>query len=329
MPPTPLFFNRYVFDFDYDGNARCEEWEKLIEETLVDEKDGEKDWSKYKFLQEFFGYCLTPDASLHQFLILLGEGGNGKSAVLTGFSTMIGQSNISNIPLEQFDDKFALIHMRGKLVNIVDDLSDTGSTCEGKLKSIVSGQTISSDRKNKSQVSFEPTARLLFACNTLPRLRDKSNGIFRRLTILRFNKTIPESKKRPKLTTKKFWKKEVQGIFNWCLDGLLHLRCDKNVFVQCHESDSIKDEFQRDTNPALRFFDEYVETDPNEYVPLEELYEAYRKWCGKKNYKPMTDAILGREVKKRFGISRDRKTIQKERVYIYPGLKLLYGHTFE
>ena len=32
--------------------------------------------------------------------------------------------------------------MRDKLVNIVDDLSDTGSICEGKLKSIVSGQTI-------------------------------------------------------------------------------------------------------------------------------------------------------------------------------------------
>ncbi|MBR0190499.1 MAG: hypothetical protein IJQ31_00355 [Thermoguttaceae bacterium] len=322
MPPTPLFFNRYVFDFDYDGNARCEEWEKLIEETLVDEKDGKKDWSKYYFLQEFFGYCLTRDTSLHQYIMMVGEGGNGKSAVLTGFSTMIGEENTSNIPLEQFDDKFALINMRGKLVNIVDDLSDTGSNSEGKLKSIVSGQTISSDRKYKSQISFEPTARLIFACNTLPRHRDKSNGFFRRLTILRFNKTIPESKKRPEFTTKKFWKQKVAGIFNWCLDGLLHLRCDDNHFYPCPESDEIIEEYKYFGNPTLRFLDEYVEVDPNWRVLTQVLFEKYKTWAKDHGHLPVSSETLGMDIKRKFNIDKKRSGGKPRKNY-YPGIRLI------
>ncbi|MBQ9454367.1 MAG: hypothetical protein IJU53_01705, partial [Thermoguttaceae bacterium] len=322
LPPNPLFFNRHVFDFDYDGNVKSKEWEKLIIETLVDETDGKKDWSKYYFLQEFFGYCLTPDTSLHQFIMMVGEGGNGKSAVLTGFSTMIGEENTSNIPLEQFDDKFALINMRGKLVNIVDDLSDMGSTCEGKLKSIVSGQTISSDRKFKSQISFEPTARLIFACNTLPKLRDQSSGIYRRLTILRFNKTIPESKKRPELTTKKFWKKEVQGIFNWCLDGLLHLRCDKNVFVPCPESDEIIEEYKYFGNPTLRFLDEYVELDPNGRIATNVIQERFKIWAKQEGYDYVSPDALGMALLKKFQVVKKRLG-GKIRQHYYFGIRLV------
>lgn len=226
------------------------------------------------------------------------------------------------IPLEQFDDKFALIQMPDKIVNIVDDLSDTGSNCEGKLKSIVSGQTISSDRKFKSQISFEPTARLIFACNTLPRQRDKSNGFFRRLTILRFNKTIPESQKRPEFTTKKFWKQKVAGIFNWCLDGLLHLRCDDNHFYPCPESDEIKEEYRYFGNSVLRFLDEYVELDPNGRVLTQVLYDKYKIWAKDHGHLPVSSETLGMDLKREFNIEKKRSGGKPRRNY-YPGIRLI------
>src|SRR5262249_57691869 len=78
----------------------------------------EGDDERIAVLQEWFGLCLTPDTSFHKLLIMDGDGGNGKSVVLDVLAAMVGEANVSNVPLELFDQRFQLTPTLGKLVNI-------------------------------------------------------------------------------------------------------------------------------------------------------------------------------------------------------------------
>ena len=59
--------------FDYDENAECSRWEKFILEIM----DGNKEMAK--FMQMLAGYALHGDNPEQIFVVLNGDGANGKS----------------------------------------------------------------------------------------------------------------------------------------------------------------------------------------------------------------------------------------------------------
>jgi hypothetical protein len=87
----------------------CPRWLRFLEEVLEGDKD------RISLLQEWFGYCLTHDTSLHAFMVLEGSGANGKSVVCEILTKMLGVDNVSNVPLEVFADRFQLATTLGKL----------------------------------------------------------------------------------------------------------------------------------------------------------------------------------------------------------------------
>lgn len=319
LPPTPLYFNRNMFPVRFDPKATAEPWYDLVETSLIDQPG---DIAKHNILQEFLGYCLIPDTTLQQFLLMVGEGANGKSAILTAFSTVIGEKNLSNVSLEMFSDKFALGQLRGKCVNIVDDLSETDKICEGKLKSVVAGSRINTDRKNKEAVSFEATTRLIFACNTLPKFQDKSNGIQRRLVLLTFNHQVTEAEKRKEFSLPSFWEQHKSGMLNWLLEGVLRLRRNGYELTRCEEAEKEKQEYLYELNPAASFIAENLIADPNGYLVCSELYKAYTDWCFQNGMKTLNSNNFGRELRRKLKVTKaKRMTSPSQREYAYIGVR--------
>ena len=120
-----------------------------------------------------------------------GEGANGKSVVCEILTAMLGEENVSNVPLEIFGERFQLAASLGKLANIASEVGELKSVAEGFLKQFTGGDRMLFDRKGLLPIHARPTARLVLATNNRPRFSDRSAGLWRRMILLPFNVTIP------------------------------------------------------------------------------------------------------------------------------------------
>lgn len=323
LPASPQIFNTRAFDYDYDPLATCPEWEKMNRENLmIITPDGRLSFEKYSVIQEFMGYALMPTNKLQAFLLLSGDGANGKSALLTGIEAAFGQTNISNISLESFNERFSIANFYGKMLNIVDDLSEVDRTSEGKLKSIVSGSQISADRKNKEILTFNPDLKLIFACNVEPRFRDTTSGIWRRMIKIIFDRIIPENERRPEFCTLEYWMQYRAAIMNWCIRGMVQLMNNGMKFTHCQSIEDAKAQYQMDLNPVLQFFQEFLVEERGASVATGSVYHAYAVWCSQNGFKQFNSANFAKELYRFFkSVSRVRKRDGYVRKYQFENLR--------
>lgn len=122
-----------------------------------------------------------------------GVGGTGKSTLLEVLTKIVGEAFVSNVLLDQFGNRFVFANMLGKYLNIGDDNGKNDELQNvGTLKSIVTGNRVTIDRKNISPIEVRIFAKQLFATNILPYIDFTDGGIMRRLNIVKMNKVIPE-----------------------------------------------------------------------------------------------------------------------------------------
>src|SRR5690606_27664534 len=90
------------------------------------------------------------------------------------------------------------------------------------LKRIVSGERIKARPIYGAQFEFDSQAKVWWAMNDKPIIKDTGNSIWRRLKLIPFNRTFTDLDKDPELGQK--LEAESPGILNFALDGLRRLR---------------------------------------------------------------------------------------------------------
>ncbi len=116
---------------------------------------------------DFIVYCLLRNSRLQKDLMLQGEGDNGKSVLLALIRAFLGSENISSKTLYQLtSNRFATSALFGKLANIFADISARTLHHIEIFKSLGNINRISAEKNNKDAFDFEPTAKLIFSCNT-------------------------------------------------------------------------------------------------------------------------------------------------------------------
>ena len=125
-----------------------------------------------------------------------GVGGTGKSTLLEVLTMIAGENFTSNVLLDQFGNRFIFANMLGKYLNIGDDNGKNDELQNiGTLKSIITGNRVTIDRKNISPIEVRIFAKQLFATNILPYIDFTDGGIMRRLNIVPMNRVIPPNMK--------------------------------------------------------------------------------------------------------------------------------------
>ena len=300
FPHTPDLFALNALPFAFDSDAECPTWDRVLERILPDE-------DSRQFLREWFGYCLTPETWLQKFVVMVGDGANGKSVVCSTLGKLLGEENVSAVPIERFRDTHNLVGTLGKLANVVAEFEEIDRATEGSLKSFVSADPMEFNPKYKPTFTARPTARLVAATNNLPVMRDKSWGPYRRMILLNFGVRIPESEQDPHLVEK--LKAELSGILNWGLVGLFQL-LNRGAILEPSSSVALREEYRRACNPARVFLDERLHCVPTGSVSKREVYQEYRSFCLGGGYKPLNEAHFAREVYRLF---RDRVTSTRKR----------------
>ncbi|MEN6507140.1 MAG: phage/plasmid primase, P4 family [Planctomycetaceae bacterium] len=315
-PNSPSWFSTVSLPYPFDIAAECPKWLAFLEYNL------ELDPERIKLLQEWAGYLLLPYTGEQKFMILEGEGANGKSVFCAGIESMLGKDNVSHVPLEIFGERFQLTQTIGKLCNIASDAGEIERAAEGHLKSFTAGNPMTFDRKGMAPLDLAPTARLMVACNNRPRFNDHSDGVFRRMLIVPWRVQIEPKRRIKGMDQTDWWERsgELSGIFNWAVAGLHRLRA-QNGFTYSQVMNDTLEEYREEMNPARVFLCENLERSDGSVVRTDHIYRLYRRWCEANGHKPMASGNLGKEVMRVFrGTKKVRRGGKSDRFNAYEGI---------
>jgi len=312
---TPNYFTLSKLSFSYVPDATCPIWLNFLDDVMGSRKD------YILLLQQWVGYLFRPDLREQKFLLCTGEGANGKGVFFDVVQALIGKENCSEVSLIRFNNPFALYATLGKVVNATNESSHIiEDEAENILKSFVAGDRFTFERKFKEPLTnVVPTAKVMISTNALPRFNDKTQGIWRRILLVPFNKVIPDDAQVKDLS--KTIQKELPGILNWALVGLQILN-DAGGFTIPESNKELLEEYRRDADPARAFFYENYTFSPNAWgVNCRELYNEYKQYCDNNGCRPMNNRTFGQQVKRAFpGVKRNRLGGRDSREYVYQGL---------
>jgi putative DNA primase/helicase len=258
---------------------------------------------------------------MESFVILLGEGANGKSVVLDILRAMLGRDNVSDVPLDAFGGEFRLSDTIGRLANIATEMQRMQRVQEGILKQLVSGEPVQINRKFKQPVTMYPTAKLIFATNHLPPFADTTDGLWRRMIVIPFfvqfaANQIDRHRARRIITS------ELAGVLNWSLAGAQRL-IQNDTFTHCEVCETAKHGHRQDSDPFLQFMDECCQQGDGLSVLCDDLYKAYRGFCEATGKMPKAKSEFGKQIAKLENVTRRRELSDRRRYYVYTGIDLL------
>lgn len=313
FPHTSKFFTTNKLPLKYDPYSKCDLWKNFLN-GIFDDKE------VITLLQQWFGYNLVPDTSIEKFMIFYGQGANGKGVISKMMINLLGKENVSCLGLEAIDQtrSFALSALIGKLANIVGELNEVGKASEGLLKTIVSGENITIDRKYREPLSYTPFARFTFSTNVLPRIMDKSDGIARRLLLIPFEKQfLNEGEQDRRLIDSNFWieSNELSGIFLWALEGLRELK-KNNKFIKPKSVQNAINLYLKHTNPTSDFLNSNYAFNHEAIYSRRDLYHEYREWMSENGFSPLNVHNFSNEVKRAFPLIQSASDTQHTFNYI-------------
>ena len=252
-------------------------------------------------LEEMVGYCLYRRNELGKAFILIGDKSNGKSTFLHVVKNMLGDRNIASLDLKELGDRFKTAELFGKLANIGDDIGDEFIANASMFKKLVTGDRVNVERKGQDPFEFNNYAKFLFSANNIPRMKDKTGAVQRRLVIVPFDaKFTPNDPDfRP------FIKDELceQDSMEYLI--LLGLKALRRVLMNAKFTTSSRvqgqlDEYEQNNNPIIGFIKE-VGLEGIENEPTKTVYRKYKEYCISNNFQALSNIEFSRQITKRCG----------------------------
>lgn len=259
-------------------------------------------------LQEWFGYCLVPTTKIEKCLFLKGEGQAGKSTLLEALNACIGTERVACLEPDELQDKFKLISIKDKLVNIGTDV-DKDSLFGSKFKKLVTGEETTGENKHKDPIKFRPFCKFIFAANDYVLTKDRSTAFYRRFDVIEFKKVV----QKKDLDLKQKIKAEKEGIIFWAMEGLLRLISQNWEMTESNCFAESKEQFERATNPLKQFLEETTIIYP---IRADALRVRYREWCEINGFSCLNSVNLGKELS-RLGIEKKRGRDGSDTPYFY------------
>lgn len=300
--------------WDYDPNC----YSDLADKTL--NKLACNDTAIRALLEECIGYCFYRRNELSKSFVLTGSGSNGKSVFLDMVKHVLSESNYSALDLAELDERFSVATMSGMLANIGDDIADDflQGRSVANFKKLVSGNQVKAEIKNDSNIFFmKPTVKLLFSANDIPRMKDKTGAVLRRLVIIPFNAKF--TKEDPDYDPYITWKLKDEAVMKYLIrvgiEGLKRVIENRGFTTSQKVEKEIKD-YEVQNNPILLFLQER-DVDQIFNQPTKEVHAAYRVFCHENGFVEMTLSNFSKEICKRLDGEVVRRRINGKLTGIY------------
>ena len=322
-----IFFNK--LPVSYDPLAECEIIDFFFEEVLKETDDK-------NILYELAGFCLHKEYFLEKAFMFVGDGANGKSKTLNLLKEFLGVENSCSVRLSQMSDlsSSALCELHNRLINIAGDLDNTALKTTGVFRELTGGDTLQVKRKYLRDLKFSNYAKMVFACNELPKVYEFHEGFWRRWILLEFpNKFLPQSEidirpneknlklQDPEISKKLTTPTQLSGLLNKALDGLDRLKKNKN-FSYSKGTAAVKDFWIRKSDSFMAFCLDNVGGDYEGFVVKRKLRNEFLQYCKKYKVKGVSDKSMKIVLEDMFGAIEGRKSVDDSLEYVWEGIKL-------
>ncbi len=241
-------------------------------------------------LQEYMGYCLIPTTKAQKMLMIVGQGGEGKSRIGSVLRAIFGDSMANGSLAKVETNRFARADLEHMLVMVDDDMKLEALPQTNYLKLIITAD-LPLDLEKKSRQSYQGELCVRFICfgnGSIKALYDRSHGFFRRQIILTAKRKDPDRMDDPDLGDK--LKQEKEGILLWCLEGLRRLEAQNYRFTISAKAQENMAQAISDGNNIVDFLASkgYVAFVPGEKASTKALYAVYQIWCEDNAVKPLS-----------------------------------------
>lgn len=305
LPYSPEYVITNRIPWDYIPDAQSELAERTLNKLACD------DPSIVALLQECIGYCFYRRNELGKAFILTGDKSNGKSTFLDVIKYMLGDENISALDLKELGDRFSTSMMFGKLANLGDDIGDDflSGTQVSTFKKIVTGNRIKAERKGQDPFEFNPYIKMLFSANDIPRMKDKTGAVLRRLVIIPFNATftVNDPDFDPYIKYKLVEQGSIEYLIRVGIEGLRRV-IQQNHFTQSERVDREIKEYEEENNPIAGFIEDQG-LDMIENQLTVDVYKRYQVFCADNSLTPMSNIVFSKQINKRLGLTVKQRKI--------------------
>ena len=271
-------------------------------------------------LEEAIGYCFYRRNELGKAFILTGDKSNGKSTFLSMVQCLLGDENISSLDLKELGDRFKTAEMFGKLANIGDDIGDEFIANPAIFKKLVTGERVSAERKGQNPFEFNNYSKVLFSANNIPRIKDKTGAVQRRLTIIPFDARFSADDPDFNPYIKHLLKTDevMEYLINLGIAGLKRVLLNRK-FTGSTKVQKAMDEYEENNNPIIGFFRECEDEEFQiENEPTNVVYKRYQEYCLANSLQPMSNIEFSKQVNRILNMRVENKWLngKKHRIFI-------------
>lgn len=266
-----------ICNASYNPAATCMLWEKTVNEIM------QGDTAKIKYLQKMSGRFLTGDTSEEEFYIFFGATTrNGKSTIteillylLGDYATTISPESLA-IKANK-DSRTAspdIAKLAGTRLVVASEPPRRMLFDSSLVKTLTGRDTVSARFLHENEFQFKPKFKLILNSNYLPVISDKTVFSSNRVKVVPFERHFTEKEQNKHL--KEQLQQEIDGILNWCIQGLQLYRKEgleppTAVQIATHE-------YSEDSDKTGKFISECLEkSDQN--LAAKDVYEKYSQWC--------------------------------------------------
>lgn len=312
IPYTPEIILTNRIEHNYNKNAYNDLTDKTLNKLSVNDKQIRS------LLEECIGYTFLRRNELGKAFILTGDKSNGKSTFLDLIAHILGDKNISALDLRELGDRFSTSMLFGKLANIGDDIGDEfmQGSAVSIFKKIVTGNRIKAEQKGKDPFEFNPYIKLLFSANDMPRMRDKTGAVLRRLVMIPFNATFSKNDEDydPFIKYKLIKEDSIEYLIKLGVDGLKRV-LENNEFTRSDKVIDTLKEYEEENNPILGFISEETESNiVNQSV--QDVYLRYSLFCSQNQLQALSKIAFSKQICNRLSLKSVTKRIDDKIVRI-------------
>lgn len=266
-----------------------------------------------KLLYQMLGLLLFRENRYRAAFFLYGESGcNGKSSLLNLIQQFVGADSCASLALQDMDGdrgRFRLAELVGKVGNLCDDLPARHLFDSSIFKAVVTGGSITAERKGEQPFTFRPCCKLIFACNELPSMSDHTGGAMSRMVVVPLQHNFSkDSDFDPRAKDKQWTQAELDYLAVCAIRGLREIIKNNGVTVPAESAELLAD--YKDTNDPVQAYITFCQDEglAIAYRRTDEVYNDFRDYCFQEGFK---GELKRRQFTRRICYAMNLKSVQQ------------------
>ena len=281
-------------DFVFTSKSKVDYNPQARNITIHNDMDN-TDWDVKSWMQELsdnpqiveliwqtIGAVIRPNVPWNRVVCFYSETGcSGKGTICQVMNELC--SNTASLSFEDFSNNFLLEPLIYSSAIIADENNTNGYiNAAATLKAVITGDRFSLDCKFQKPITFRFRGLMVQCINSMPRFKDKTASLARRLLMIPFDKCFTGQARE---YIKEDYLKRTE-VLEYVLYKVLNMDYDEkawrneNLPLECQQ---LLLEFKEFNNPVEQFLNEVLDECKWDLLPWNFLYALYCSWFKKNN----------------------------------------------